>query len=231
MIETRKLVKTFGPHSALDGVSLSIERGEIVALVGPNGAGKTTLLRILATLARPTSGSVRMAGLDVARAGIEIRRRVGFLSHRSLLYDDLSADQNLHFYARMYDVPDASTRIEELLTDVGLLDRRAEPVRTLSRGMQQRLALARVLLHRPDMLLLDEPHSGLDLMAADALTRLLAELSTAGRTILLTTHDLGFAAQLRRRVVVLVRGRVARDARAEDLDPASLRASYIGVRA
>ena len=172
-----------------------------------------------------------MAGLDVARAGIEIRRRVGFLSHRSLLYGDLSADQNLRFYARMYDVPDASARIEELLTDVGLLDRRAEPVRTLSRGMQQRLALARVLLHRPDMLLLDEPHSGLDLMAADALTRLLAELSTAGRTILLTTHDLGFAAQLRRRVVVLVRGRVARDARAEDLDPASLRASYIGVRA
>ncbi len=150
-----------------------MEAGEYVTLVGPNGAGKTTLLRILATLIRPTSGTVRIAGMDVARAGPEIRRYIGFLSHRTLLYEDLTAEQNLRFYARLYGIPDASARMDELLQRVGLADRRHDLVRTFSRGMQQRLAVARALIHCPSILLLDEPYTGLGPDAAGALQSLL----------------------------------------------------------
>ncbi len=218
-IEVRSLSKFFGPHTALAGVTLSIGAGEFVTLVGPNGAGKTTLLRILATLLRPTSGTLRIAGLDPARDGTEVRRRIGFLSHRTLLYDDLTAEQNLRFYARMYGLPDASARIDELLEQVGLADRRHDLVRTFSRGMQQRLAVARAVLHRPSILLLDEPYTGLDPQATDALSALLGELTGEGCTILLTTHDLERGLAVGNRVVVLSRGRVAYDASTADIDP------------
>ena len=154
MIEIHELAKTFGARSALAGLSLKVEPGESVTLVGPNGAGKTTLLRILAMLTRPSAGAVRVAGLDLASAGDEVRRRVGFLSHHTLLYEDLTAEQNLRFYARMYDLGDPSLRIQELLERVGLSVRRSDLVRTFSRGMQQRLAVARTMLHRPRLLLL-----------------------------------------------------------------------------
>ncbi|MCX8067184.1 MAG: heme ABC exporter ATP-binding protein CcmA [Anaerolineae bacterium] len=209
-IEVRALTRTFGPHVALAGVDLTIEQGEYVTFVGPNGAGKTTLLRILATLIRPTSGTVRIAGMDPARAGPEIRRRIGFLSHRTLLYEDLTAEQNLRFYARLYGIPDVSARIDELLVQVRLTERRHDLVRTFSRGMQQRLAVARALLHRPSILLLDEPYTGLDPHAADALRTLLDELAAGGHTILLTTHDLERVSP-RSRAVILHRGRVVFD--------------------
>ena len=213
MIACHKLTQTFGPRRALDGVNLHIAPGEYVTLVGPNGAGKTTLLRILATLSRPTSGAVRVAGLDVDTHGPAIRRQIGYLSHRTLLYDDLTAAQNLAFTARMYDVADAEARIAALLARVDLAARRHDLVRTYSRGMQQRLAVARAVLHRPRLLLLDEPYTGLDPLAADALTALLAELAGEGCTILLTTHHLESAIAARGRVVVLHRGRVVHDAR------------------
>lgn len=219
MIEIRDLTRTFGPHTALSGVTLSVEAGDFVTLVGPNGAGKTTLLRILATLLRPTSGTVRVAGLDPARAGAEIRRRIGFLSHRTLLYDDLTAEQNLRFYARLYGLPDPQSRIDELLERVGLADRRHDLVRTFSRGMQQRLAVARAVLHRPSVLLLDEPYTGLDPHAAEALSMLLTGLAGEGCTIILTTHDLARSLEIGRRIVVLARGRVAYDAPAGTVDP------------
>jgi len=226
MIQARDLLKSFGPRTALAGVSLAVERGECVALVGPNGAGKTTLLRILATLTRPTSGSVRIAGLDPARAGEEVRRHVGFLSHRTLLYDDLTAEQNLRFYARMYDLGGATARIEELLARAGLAARQHDPVRTLSRGMQQRLAIARAVLHRPQVLLLDEPYADLDSQGTQALTHLLGELAGDGCTILLTTHDLELGLSLGRRVLVLVRGRLVYDERREAITPATFIESY-----
>jgi heme exporter protein A len=228
MVDVRNLVKTFGPLVALDGVDLSVAPGEFVILVGPNGAGKTTLLRIIATLARPTSGKVQIAGFDAVRAGPEVRRRIGFLSHRTLLYDDLTAEQNLRFYSRMYDVADGSARVEAILERVGLASRRNDLVRTFSRGMQQRLSVARALLHRPDLLLLDEPYSGLDVLAAESLTALLSELATDGRTVLLTTHDLARAADLGCRVVVLMHGQVVRDLPPAELNATALRAAYAG---
>jgi heme exporter protein A len=226
MVEISDLTRSFGPHIALDGVTLSVEAGEFVTLVGPNGAGKTTLLRILATLLRPTSGTIRIAGLDPARDGAEVRRRIGFLSHRTLLYDDLTAEQNLRFYARLYGLPDAPSRIDELLERVGLAHRRHDLVRTFSRGMQQRLAVARAVLHRPSVLLLDEPYTGLDPQAAEALSALLAGLAGEGCTILLTTHDLERGLAVGRRIVVLSRGKVVYDAPAENLDPATFSDLY-----
>ena len=226
MIQTRDLVKSFGPRVALAGVSVSVEAGEFVTLVGPNGAGKTTLLRILATLTRPTSGAVRIAGLDPARAGSAVRRRIGFLSHQTLLYDDLTAEQNLRFYARMYDLDAAAARVDDLLERVGLAARRDDLVRTLSRGMHQRLALARSILHRPQVLLLDEPYTGLDAQAAQALTDLLLELVGEGGTILLTTHNLERGLALGRRVVMLARGRVVCDQPRVSIDPATFGETY-----
>jgi heme exporter protein A len=212
MIEVHKLTKSFGPRRALAGVDLRVAPGECVVLCGPNGAGKTTLLRILATLARPTSGDVRIAGLDPAKAGADVRQCIGFLAHRTLLYDDLTAEQNLAFYARMYAIPDAQTRIDELLERVGLTARRRDLVRTYSRGMQQRLAVARAVLHRPSLVLLDEPYTGLDPLAADTLSALLADLTDEGCTLLLTSHNLQSDVTVNRRVVVLNRGRIVYDA-------------------
>ena len=218
LVQVRDLTKAFGVHVALAGVSLTVESGEFVALVGPNGAGKTTLLRILATLARPSSGSVRVGGLDLSRAGDSVRRWIGFLSHQTLLYEDLTAEQNLHFYARMYDLDRSSTRVHDLLEQVGLSERRDDLVRTFSRGMQQRLAVARVVLHRPRLLLLDEPYTGLDPRAAQSLADLITELMEEGGTILLTTHDLGRALAVGRRVVALARGQLVYDERRDRID-------------
>ena len=211
MIEVQGLSKTFGFHKALDSVDLRVAAGERVVLVGPNGAGKTTLLRILATLERPTAGVLRLGGEDPARAGAGVRRQIGFLSHQSLLYDDLTVEQNLAFYARMYGLKDGPARIAALLKQVGLQQRSGDLVRTLSRGMQQRLAVARAVLHRPRLLLLDEPYTGLDPLAAEALTALLAQVLEEGCTLLLTTHHPGIEGGLGERVVVLLRGRVAYD--------------------
>jgi len=218
MIEAQALIKSFGLRKALAGVDLHIIPGEFVVLVGPNGAGKTTLLRILATLSRPTSGTLRIAGLDPIQNGAAVRRQTGFLSHRSLLYDDLSAEQNLYFYARMYGIPNAQSRIDSLLEHVNLSARRHDLVRAYSRGMLQRLAVARAVLHRPALLLLDEPYTGLDPVAADGLTTLLTDLSDEGCTLILTTHNLESTITAGRRAIVLLQGRVAADVPAVDAE-------------
>jgi heme exporter protein A len=226
MIETRGLTKSFGHRAALADVNLHVDPGEFVTLVGLNGAGKTTLLRVLATLTRPTAGSVRIAGLDTAKAGEDARRLIGFLSHRTLLYDDLTAEQNLRFYARMYHLEDASARIAELLTRVGLAAQQRDAVRTLSRGMQQRLAVTRAVLHHPQVLLLDEPFAGLDAQAAQMVIDLLTELAGVGCTTLLATHDLERGLAMGQRVIVLHRGRIVHDERREAIDPATFSEVY-----
>jgi heme exporter protein A len=220
MIQVRSLRKSFGPRAALADVDLSVERGEFATLVGPNGAGKTTLLRVLATLTRPTSGTVQIDGVDAAQAGEQVRRRIGFLSHNTLLYEDLTAEQNLRFYAQMYDLEQAPARATELLERVGLTLRHHDLVRTFSRGMKQRLAVARAVLHRPPLLLLDEPYTGLDPAAAQDLTTLLRELAEGGCTLLLTTHNLSRALAIGYRIVVLSRGRVVHDAPQSEVDVA-----------
>ena len=229
MIEVYSLVKSFGPRTALAGVDLLVEEGEFLTLVGPNGAGKTTLLRVLATLTRPTSGTVRIAGLDPAKAGDRARRRIGFLSHRTLLYDDLTAEQNLRFYARMYDLQEDTERIPYLTERVGLTARRHDLVRTFSRGMQQRLAVARAVLHQPQVLLLDEPYTGLDPNAAQVLTDLLAELAGEGCIVLLTTHNLERGLAVGRRVAVLAQGRLVYDERREAIDPTTFPDTYASL--
>ncbi len=206
MIEVRQLRKSFGPRIALSGIDLSIGEGDFVTVIGPNGAGKTTLLRILATLSRPSSGTVRIAGLDPNRQGKRVRRHIGFLSHHTLLYDDLTAEENLRFYARIYDVDENSSRIGDLLERVGLGERRRERVRAFSRGMKQRLAVARAVLHQPKILLLDEPYSGLDPQAVVTLTDLLVELAGEGCVIVLATHRIARGLAVGRRVLILHRG-------------------------
>lgn len=221
MIEIRGLTKAFGSRTALAGIDLDIAAGERVLLVGPNGAGKTTLLRILASLARPTRGTVRIAGQ--ASATPAARRMIGYLSHASMLYDDLTARQNLRFYARMYGIPDAASQVEALLVAVGLARRANDLVRTYSRGMQQRLAVARAVLHHPRLLLLDEPYTGLDTASTEALTAYLQTLLQGGRTLIVATHHPAEEGRLAERVVVLRAGRVAADEALGDPDGFSAR--------
>jgi len=206
MIVVKKLVKRFGLKTVLRGLNFAVQDGEFVALLGPNGSGKTTLLRILSSLARATSGEISVAGFPLPGQASAVRRTLGVLSHLPLLYGDLTAEENLHFYGRMYDISDLNRRVDQVLELVGLLHRRREVVRTFSRGMQQRLAIGRAILHDPQVLLFDEPHTGLDQDASDMLDRLLREVSGQGRTIVMTSHDLSRVEDLASRFDVLLHG-------------------------
>ncbi len=202
------LGKRFGGRWVLRNLEMEVRPGQIVALLGPNGAGKTTLLRILASLAKPSLGHVRVAGLVLPAQARALRAQVGLLAHQPLLYSDLSAEQNLHFFAQLYGLGNAKQRVNDLLGQLGLAARRRDPVRVFSRGMQQRLAIARTILHRPKILLLDEPHTGLDPESAESINVLLHRLANEGCSILLTSHDLEKAAELADRVEVLAGGRL-----------------------
>jgi heme exporter protein A len=226
MIQIHNLIKTFGSRIVLRGVNLTINEGDFVTLMGANGAGKTTLLHIVATLSKPSGGSVSISGYSTANSATELRRFIGLVSHKTLLYDDLTAAQNLRFYARMYDVPDRSNRIETLLNQVGLWGRRHDLVRTYSRGMQQRLAIARAMLHNPPLLLLDEPDTGLDQHAADKLNELLSAVGATQRTILMTTHNLERGLALGNRVVILAKGKIAYDVQRQEVSIADVREQY-----
>lgn len=209
MIEVRRLTKRFGLKTILKNLEFKVEQGEFVALLGPNGAGKTTFLRILASLSRPSFGEVRIAGYSLPAQASAVRRRLGVVSHLPLLYGDLTAEENLRFYGRMYAVPELDGRISDVLGIVGLTRRRRDLVRTFSRGMQQRLAIGRAVLHDPDVLLLDEPHTGLDQDACAMLDSVLGEVAAMGRTVVMTSHDLARTADLASRFDVLSRGGIA----------------------
>jgi len=207
----RDVRKTFEFKPVLRGVSLSIPAGATVALLGPNGAGKTTLLRILATLARPNAGEVRIDSLDLRRDAQAIRGRIGYLGHQPLLYEELTAEENLDFFARMYGVQNRQARMGALLERMGLGAKAKDRVRDLSRGQTQRLALARALLHEPRLLLLDEPDAGLDEQGIALLEEILRERAAAGQTAIFTTHDLAWGLRVASRAVALVAGRVTYD--------------------
>ncbi len=225
-IAVDRLTKRFGLKTVLRGLNFTAAQGEFVALLGPNGAGKTTFLRILASLSRPTSGEVRIGGAALPREAATVRRRLGVVSHQPLLYGDLTAEENLHFFARLYGLAAPEERIGEVLTLVGLARRRHDLVRTYSRGMQQRLAIARAILHDPDVLLLDEPYTGLDQDASAMLDAVLQEVAAQGRTVVMTSHDLSRVAALASRFDVLARGRIAASASRADLADAQLLAFY-----
>lgn len=207
-IRASGLTRAFAALPVLAGVDLAVDAGELCVLLGPNGAGKTTLLRVLAMLLRADAGSLALFGEDPRVAGAALRARVGYAGHDSACYPDLTAAENLAFYADLFAVPQAPARIAELLDWCGLEAAARRPVRTYSRGMQQRLALARALLHRPALLLLDEPFSGLDPTAADALATRLAALRDGGAAIVLTTHELDRVGAIATRTVILDRGRI-----------------------
>ncbi len=207
VIVLENVVKSFGRIKALDGVSLKIGMGEKVAILGPNGAGKTTLVRIVSGQTRATSGRVEVMGRNPATFSRELRRNMGFVSHNPMLYDELTAYENLKFYAKLYDVDDG--RIPELLKKVRLYDRRHSRVKTFSRGMKQRLAIARALLHDPGILILDEPTSGLDVEGRFELLNYLRAFED--RTIILTTHNLWEAEKLCDRAVILMKGKIVEE--------------------
>lgn len=226
MIEVQGLVKSFGHTYVLRDVDLEVTQGQFLTIVGPNGAGKTTLLRILATLLRPTSGLVRIAGLDMASRSAEIRRRIGFVSHQSLTYSKLTVEENLVFYGRIYDVRAVKERVDTLLNLVGLEARRRDTTRTLSRGMQQRLSIARAMIHQPSLLLLDEPYTGLDQQAAEMLRHLLQAITTESCTVVMTTHNLQRALELCHTVAILTRGRIVHEAENTSLTLDDFRQAY-----
>lgn len=226
MIEVKGLVKAFGPKPVLRGLNLNVAEGEFVALLGPNGSGKTTLLRILASLSRPTLGEVRVAGFRVPTQAAAVRQRLGVVSHQPLLYGDLTAEENLRFYGRMYGVPDLTGRVDDVLSLVGLGPRRRDLVREFSRGMQQRLAIARAILHDPEILLFDEPHTGLDQDARSMLDSVLSQVAARGRTVLMTSHDLSRVGDLATRIDVLSKGVIAASWRAGEIAPQDLPGRY-----
>ena len=207
IIQVRDLRKDFGYLQALSGVSFDLNKGEFLTIFGPNGAGKTTLIKVLAGLTRPTSGSAHIDGFDVLESNAELRSQIGVISHTTCLYPDLTAVENLLFYAKLYGLDDPEKRANESIREAGLQLRRHDPVRTYSRGMQQRMAIARATLHDPSVLFLDEPFTGLDLRATNALKDHLHDLHTGKRTIIMTTHDMSCGLELCDRVAIQNKGR------------------------
>jgi len=202
MITTDSLTKQFDKTLAVDRLSLSIKEGEVFGFLGPNGAGKTTTVRMLTSLIGPTSGSAVVSGYKVGQDDISIRRSVGILTESPGMYDNLSAQFNLEIYAHLYEVKDIKGQVEKYLRMLGLWERRQDEAGTFSKGMKQKLAIARALLHEPKILFLDEPTSGLDPEAARLVRDFIAELGTAGRTIVLCTHNLNEADRLCHRIGV-----------------------------
>jgi heme exporter protein A len=225
-LEAIGLVRNFGGLRAVDGVSFQLQPGELLTVFGPNGAGKTTLLRMLAGVMRPNSGHVRVAGAPADVASRDWRHRVGIVSHQSLLYGQLTITENLMFYGRLFGLTDLKTRIPERLESMGLSDRAGTPVRELSRGLKQRVALARALLHDPEVVLLDEPYTGLDPYASAVLREQLAALKDGLRTVVLVTHNLKQGLELADRVAIQVRGRFSAVMDSGSLDLTGLEALY-----
>lgn len=222
MIITKNLTKQFDQTLAVDGLTISAKRGEVFGFLGPNGAGKTTTIRMLAALIAPTKGEARVAGYQIGEQDSEIRQNVGILTESPGLYDRLSAERNLAFFAHLYRVENVGAQVERYLRLLGLWDRRQEPAGTLSKGMRHKLAIARAMLHEPQVLFLDEPTSGLDPQAARLVREFIASLKHKGRTIFICTHNLDEADRLCDRVAVLNTQLIAVDT------PAALRRRLFG---
>jgi len=216
IIEAQGLRRDYGSRRALDNVGFTLSPGHALAVFGPNGAGKTTLLRLLTLALRPRSGELRLFGLDARKDAARIRPRIGLLSHQTLLYDELTAVENLRFFGTIYGTRDLSTRIPQLLETVGLTLRAEDPVAGYSRGMLQRLSIARALIHRPDLLLLDEPFTGLDPAAAASMSRLLLDYVREGGSMVMVGHDLDKGKELCDQFLFLRRGRLDLQGQGDD---------------
>lgn len=226
VLAAEQIVKVYGGRVVLAGVDLRVDAGEVLVILGPNGAGKSTLLKILALLARPTTGRICIAGQPASEDSAAARGLIGAVLHVPLLYDGLTAAENLQFYGRLYGVPRLRSRVCEVLEEVGLGLYARELVRTFSNGMRQRLALARAMLHRPRLLLLDEPFSGLDVSASELLAAQLERFKTGGGAVLLVTHQWEHLSRIADRAVILSAGRVAAELPVRGVEPARLRRRY-----
>lgn len=224
-LEATGLTRLFGRHRAVDGVSFALGAGESLALFGPNGAGKTTLLRLLAGLLRPTSGQAIVGGSDV-RAETTVRGRVGLISHQTMLYPALTALENVEFAARLHGVPSPTSAARNALEMMGIINRATSLVKTLSRGMQQRVSIARAIVHGPAVLLLDEPYTGLDANGAAALSRMLHDLRRKGASLVVVTHNVEEGLAVASHVAVMMAGRFARSQATEGLDAAGFAKEY-----
>jgi len=224
-VQVRDLTRAFGVRKALDRVSFDLPSGAFLSIFGPNGAGKTTLVRVLTTLLNPSSGTASVCGYDVVAEAVELRHRIGLISHNPLLYPDLTAEENLLFFSEMYGLEDPKTRVRELLVSVELDHRRLDVVSTFSRGMLQRLSIARALLHHPDILFLDEPYSGLDPHAMDILDNLIAQIR-GDHTFVMISHDLDKGLELCSHALILARGKVVLFENREEIDVAEFRETY-----
>lgn len=232
VLEARGIRKSFGPVRALRGADLAIGEGELVALFGSNGAGKSTLVRCLASLMRPDSGEVLVGGRPINGPGAgKLRSRIGLVTHQTLLYDSLTAEENLLFYASLYGLRSPGARVRALLGEFGLRARAGDPVRGFSRGMQQRMSLARALLHDPDILLLDEPATGLDPSAAFMLRSRLEGFRSEGRAALLVSHDIAWALSVADRYAVLDGGRIVAVGSPTETDATRIREEHFPVPA
>jgi ABC-2 type transport system ATP-binding protein len=222
MIQTKSLTKRFGKVTAVEGLNLDIHEGEVFGFLGPNGAGKTTTVRILTSLIAPTSGTATVSGFAIGQQDTDIRRNVGVLTETPGMYDNLSAEYNLRIFADLYEVRDAAGQVEKYLKMLGLYDRRLDSAGTFSKGMKQKLAIARALLHEPKIIFLDEPTAGLDPEAAHLVRDFIAELKKEGRTIFLCTHNLDEADRLCDRIGVFKTHLLVLDS------PSNLRQSVFG---
>jgi heme ABC exporter ATP-binding subunit CcmA len=223
------LTKRFGRVAALRSVGLSVEAEECVAVFGRNGAGKSTFLQVAGSLIRSYEGTVRIFGQDLRRANVATRRAVGFVLHDTCLYHDLSVEDNLRFFARLYGVDNADARAKAMLERVDLAHRASSVTRELSRGMKQRLAIARAMIHAPRLLLLDEPFTGLDEISSQALATMLRDFARDGGTVVLSTHDVERAFPVATRAVILERGTITYDRPTSGTDLAEFRHAYWNV--
>lgn len=231
IIEIQQLTKAYGFLPVLKQIDLTIERGQFVALLGPNGSGKSTLLRLVTGLSKPTAGQIRVGGWDIPGEAAAVRAQIGMVSHKALLYENLTARENLAFFAQLYNISNADKeeRINSMLARVGLTKRAHSLVRTFSRGMLQRLSIARALLHRPHVLLFDEPYTGLDQDAAAVLDGLLQATQSDGHTIVMATHQLERAARLSDRAIIISRGKIGYDSAGDDRPKQTLPTIYAEV--
>ena len=225
VVHAEKLSRVFGGRRAVDDVSFGIASGECLALFGPNGAGKTTLLRLLAGLLHPTSGTCRVGGRSL-EDGPAVRAQVGLVSHASMLYSTLTARENVEFIARMYGLSHPADAAHDALNAMRVVDRAETPVRLLSRGLQQRVSIARAIVHEPRLLLCDEPYTGLDEAGSAALTEALAERRASGAALLLVTHNLGEGLALATHAAIMRRGRFVRHEARRDVDASSYSMAY-----
>ena len=225
-IQVANLHKSFGVVQALRGISFSLQAGDFLTIFGPNGAGKTTLIKILSGLTRATGGTAKVAGFDVGNGDARLRREIGVIAHATCLYADLSALENLKFYANMYGLDNPEERAVEVIKEVGLVERMHDRIGTFSRGMQQRISIARAVIHDPSILFLDEPFTGLDPHGSKVLKQYLHSLHTKKRTLIMTTHDLSCGLEMGDKVAVQVKGRFALFENKDNLDKPAFEELY-----